>query len=509
MSSEQLTADRALASVPVSLTSWPIYGESAFSVFVRLREAFGDDQVCLLESLGGPEADSRRAFIGVAPILDVTVHDGRISLSGEKRLMEWARERLGGFAGLANPATASADGYFELSTRAGVWDALRHLQDGFELESVDSHAFGFGFVTVFSYDAVTYIEKIPQLIAERGTDPDMMLRIYAATIDIDLPADSGTLSIGSSDYWNEVDADRIVTLAAEAPAIDTTHDIAIAAPGAEVAPQFSMTSPEYLERAETALAHIRAGDIYQVQLGYQVTYAAQRHDLDVYRRLRAINPSPYMAFLPLGDTTVISGSPELHVRVEGDELTMRPIAGTARKTGDTHKNAENVAWLRQDAKEIAEHIMLVDLCRNDLGRVAVPGTVSVDSLMNVEEYSHVYHLVSTVTARMDETSDVYDVVRATFPAGTMTGAPKIRAMEIIETLEKSRRGIYAGVFGVIGFGGFTNLALSIRTIVASPAGYATRASAGIVVDSSPVSEWQETLAKMSSSVRAITNGDLR
>jgi anthranilate/para-aminobenzoate synthase component I len=187
---------------------------------------------------------------------------------------------------------------------------------------------------------------------------------------------------------------------------------------------------------------------------------------------------------------------------------MRPIAGTARKTPDPAKNAENVAWLKQDAKEIAEHIMLVDLCRNDLGRVAVPGTVTVDKLMSIEEYSHLFHLVSTVTAQMDAATDVYDVVRATFPAGTMTGAPKIRAMEIIETLEKTRRGIYAGVFGVIGFGGFMNLALSIRTIVATPDGYTTRASAGVVVDSSPESEWQETLTKMGSSVRAITNGDL-
>ncbi len=215
-----------------------------------------------------------------------------------------------------------------------------------------------------------------------------------------------------------------------------------------------------------------------------------------------------MAFIPLGELAVISGSPELHVRVQSDELTMRPIAGTARKTADAAQNAENVEWLKQDAKEIAEHIMLVDLCRNDLGRVAVPGTVTVENLMNVEEYSHVYHLVSTVTAKMDAAADVYDVIMATFPAGTMTGAPKIRAMEIIETLEKTRRGIYAGVFGVIGFGGFTNLALSIRTIVASPDGYAARASAGVVVDSSPDSEWLETRAKMGSTIRAITGGDL-
>jgi anthranilate synthase component 1 len=268
-----------------------------------------------------------------------------------------------------------------------------------------------------------------------------------------------------------------------------------------------MSPGEYVDKARVALEHIHAGDIYQVQLGHPISVVAPRRDLEVYRRLRAINPSPYMAFIPLGELAVISGSPELHVRVDSDELTMRPIAGTARKIADAAKNAENVAWLQQDAKEAAEHIMLVDLCRNDLGRVAVPGTVSVTSLMQVEEYSHVFHLVSTVVATKEKSADPYDVIIATFPAGTVTGAPKIRAMEIIETLEKSRRGIYAGVFGVIGFGGFTNLALSLRTIVATPSGYTARASAGVVVDSDPDSEWLETLAKMGSTIRAITDGE--
>jgi anthranilate synthase component 1 len=363
-------------------------------------------------------------------------------------------------------------------------------------------------VTVLSYDAVTYIENIPQLIAERDGDADMVFRLFASTIDVDLPADKGVLSTASSDLWEPVDGERIVRLAAEAPAIDTSNDTDIPAPGAASTPETAMSREEYYDRARVALDHIHAGDIYQVQVGYKVFVPAERRDLDVYRRLRAINPSPYMAFIPLGESALLSGSPELHVRVDRDQLTMRPIAGTARKGADTDATAQNVAWLKQDAKEIAEHIMLVDLCRNDLGRVAVPGTVSVDSLMTVEEYSHLYHLVSTVTATMDSTSDAYDVICATFPAGTMTGAPKIRAMEIIEDLEKTRRGIYAGVFGVIGFGGFTNLALSIRTIVASGGGYSARASAGIVVDSTPESEWLETRAKMGSAIRAITDGDL-
>jgi anthranilate synthase component 1 len=490
-------------TLAVQLTSWPIDGDSAFSVFLHLRETFGENQVCLFESLGGPAADTNRALIGISPVLDIVVDDDTITLSGVPAAVEWASERLADVGTL----TTSAPGVHRLAHPEDVWDALRHLQAAFDAPDVDESGFRFGYVTVLSYDAVRYMENLPRLISDGGTDPDMIFRLYAATIDVDLPADRGVLTVASSELWDAPDGAQIVALAAEAPHVATEDDASIPPVGEVGSGTTTMTPGEYVERAEAALGHIHAGDIYQVQLGHPIHVTAQRRDLDVYRRLRAINPSPYMGFIPMGDLALISGSPELHVRVDSDLLTMRPIAGTARKTADAAANAAAVAWLQQDAKEAAEHIMLVDLCRNDLGRVAVPGSVAVSNLMNVEEYSHVYHLVSTVTATLEPGRDSYDVIRATFPAGTVTGAPKIRAMEIIETLEKSRRGIYAGVFGVIGFGGFTNLALSLRTIVATPEGYTARASAGIVVDSSPDSEWLETLAKMGSTIRALTNGD--
>jgi anthranilate/para-aminobenzoate synthase component I len=490
-------------TLAVQLTSWPIDGDSAFSVFVHLREVFGESQVCLFESLGGPEADTNRALIGISPLLDVVIDAGTITLAGGDPLVRWADARLGELDIL----TSNGPGSHSLASKDDVWDALRHLQAGFDAPDVDDSSFRFGYVTVLSYDAAQYMETLPQLIVDGDTDPDMVFRLYAATIDIDLPADRGVLTVASGDLWDAPDGERIVALAAAAPHIATEDDAAIPPVAIAGSGTTTMTPGEYVERAAVAMGHIHAGDIYQVQLGHPIHVRADRRDLDVYRRLRAINPSPYMGFIPLGDLALISGSPELHVRVDSDHLTMRPIAGTARKTADAAQNAAAVAWLQQDAKEAAEHIMLVDLCRNDLGRVAVPGSVAVSNLMNVEEYSHVYHLVSTVTATLDPGQDSYDVIRATFPAGTVTGAPKIRAMEIIETLEKSRRGIYAGVFGVIGFGGFTNLALSLRTIVATPDGYSARASAGIVVDSSPDSEWLETLAKMGSTIRALTNGD--
>jgi anthranilate synthase component I len=503
MSTDRVEAPTLSNTLAVQLTSWPIDGDSAFSVFVHLREVFGENQVCLFESLGGPAADNNRAMIGISPLLDLIVDGGTITLAGVTPLVEWADARLGELDIL----TSSAAGVHTLAARDDVWDALRHLQASFDVPDVSNSSFGFGFVTVLGYDAVAYMENLPHLITDRGIDPDMVFRLYAATIDIDLPADRGVLTVAASDVWERPDSARIVQLAAAAPHVSTEGDAAIEPVALAKSGTFTMTPAEYVERATIALDHIHAGDIYQVQLGHPIHVTAQRRDLDVYRRLRAINPSPYMAFLPLGELAVISGSPELHVRVDSDLLTMRPIAGTARKSADPTENAASVAWLKQDPKEAAEHIMLVDLCRNDLGRVAVPGSVAVSNLMNIEEYSHVYHLVSTVTATLEPGMDAYDVIRATFPAGTVTGAPKISAMEIIETLEKSRRGIYAGVFGVIGFGGFTNLALSLRTIVATPDGYSARASAGIVVDSAPDSEWLETLAKMGSTIRAITGGD--
>lgn len=187
---------------------------------------------------------------------------------------------------------------------------------------------------------------------------------------------------------------------------------------------------------------------------------------------------------------------------------MRPIAGTAQRTADQLQNEASISRLKRDEKEIAEHIMLVDLCRNDLGRVCIPRTLEVDELLVVERYSHVYHLVSNVIAKREDDFDIYDVIRATFPAGTMTGAPKIRAMEIIEATETTRRGPYAGAIGMIAFNGDANLALCIRTAVHAGQEYRLRASAGIVADSIPEREWNETLHKMAALYWAITDREI-
>ncbi|HET6858195.1 MAG TPA: anthranilate synthase component I family protein, partial [Streptomyces sp.] len=264
------------------------------------------------------------------------------------------------------------------------------------------------------------------------------------------------------------------------------------------------------------LEHIRVGDIYQIQIGHRIEVETALTPVDVYRRLRRRNPSPHMYLLPRAGLTpggdhggaLIGASPELFFRVVGDEIVMRPIAGTARRSPDESENEQRVKELRESTKEQAEHIMLVDLCRNDIGRVSRPSTQPVDRLMAVESFSHVFHLVSTVTGTLEEDVDTWQAVRATFPAGTMTGAPKMRAMEIIDGLEREARGNYAGAVGLVDVRGWSELALCIRTVEYDGSRYTTQSSAGLVAQSQPESEWLETLVKMGAAYWALTGEEL-
>jgi anthranilate synthase component 1 len=224
---------------------------------------------------------------------------------------------------------------------------------------------------------------------------------------------------------------------------------------------------------------------------------------EIYRALRLINPSPYMYFLRCGDMTVVGASPEVMVRCEGGQIDLRPIAGT-RKRGATEEEDRSLEQeLLADPKERAEHIMLVDLGRNDVGRVSATGSVKVTELMVIERYSHVMHIVSNVRGRLDEGRDAYDVVRACFPAGTVSGAPKIRAMEIIDELEPTRRGPYAGAVGYFGFSGAMDTCITIRTLVIKGKVAYIQAGGGVVADSVPSLEYQETVNKAKAMLRAV------
>lgn len=265
-----------------------------------------------------------------------------------------------------------------------------------------------------------------------------------------------------------------------------------------------MDKEEYCEIVKKAKAYIEAGDIFQVVLSNRFTI--KTNDLDsfeVYRILRRLNPSPYMYFLEFEDSHIVGASPEILVRLEDQKVTIRPIAGTRKRGTSEEEDLVLEKDLLNDPKEVAEHIMLVDLGRNDVGRVAEIGTVKVEQKMMIEKYSHVMHMVSHVTGELAKNKDVFDVIQAAFPAGTLSGAPKIRAMQIIDELEKSQRGIYGGAVGYVSFTGNTDLAIAIRTALFQNGKAYVQAGAGIVYNSIPESEHQECENKAKGVLRAI------
>ena len=264
------------------------------------------------------------------------------------------------------------------------------------------------------------------------------------------------------------------------------------------------TEADYKAAVLRVKEYIAAGDTFQAQIGQRLSKTLHADPFDVYRALRSINPSPYMFYLDFGDTKLVGASPEILVGERGGRITVRPIAGSRHGRGATPAEDDAIAAdLLADEKERAEHIMLVDLARNDIGRVARYGTVSVDELMVIEKYSHVMHIVSEVTGTLRDGLDQFDVLRASFPAGTLTGAPKVRTMEIIEELEPTRRGHYGGGIGYFSFSGDMDTAITIRTALVKGDTIYLQAAGGVVADSVPEYEYRETLAKMRALTRAV------
>jgi len=261
----------------------------------------------------------------------------------------------------------------------------------------------------------------------------------------------------------------------------------------------------FIEAVEKSKEYIRSGDIFQVVLSQRMSVPFKARPLDVYRVLRAINPSPYMFFIDLGDTQVVGSSPEVMVRVQHRRITLRPIAGTRHRGATPEEDRLLEQELLSDPKERAEHLMLIDLGRNDVGQVARIGTVRVTDNMVIERYSHVMHIVSQVEGELAEGQTAVDAIRAAFPAGTLSGAPKIRAMEIINELEPVRRNVYAGAVGYISWQDETDLAIAIRTAVIRDGMLHVQAGAGIVADSDPATEWRETVNKGRALIAAVNS----
>jgi anthranilate synthase component 1 len=265
---------------------------------------------------------------------------------------------------------------------------------------------------------------------------------------------------------------------------------------------------DYLDGVEKAREYIRAGDIFQVVPSQRLMTETDVPPINMYRALRVINPSPYMFYLTMGDLRLIGSSPEVMVRVENRQVTVRPIAGTRRRGADEKEDERLAAELLADPKERAEHIMLVDLGRNDVGRVSKYGTVEADEVMTIEKYSHVMHIVSNVTGELRDDLTALDALKACIPAGTLSGAPKVRAMEIIDEMEPTKRGPYGGAVGYFDFSGNMDTCIAIRTIVLDGERAYVQAGGGVVADSVPEKEYQETLNKAKALLRAIQVAEL-
>lgn len=446
----------------------------------------------LLESVEGGEKWARYTFVGTAPR-----EAWRLEAGG--RISRWTP------AGGWGEAVVSDDPLGELD---------RWLRARRPVQVPGMPRFIGGAVGYLGYDVIRTIERLPDAPPDDLGLPDAILLFTDVVLAIDNLLGRAQ-AIATVDVTGESDEAELRRRYDEAVAkLDAVIDTLRTAPGPE---PLSLTTPEAdppfissttKERFEADVERIReyiaAGDVFQVVLSQRLTVPLEARPFDLYRALRSINPSPYLYFLELDGVTLVGSSPEVLVRVEDRRITVRPIAGTRPRGKSDEADAALAQDLLADEKERAEHLMLVDLGRNDVGRVAKYGTVQVPDFMTVEKYSHVLHLVSQVEGELRDGLGAIDVFRACFPAGTVSGAPKIRAMQIIDELEPVRRGPYAGAVGYFAYGGQTmDTAIAIRTLVAAAGRAHVQAGAGIVADSIPEKEYQETLAKARALLRVL------
>ena len=361
---------------------------------------------------------------------------------------------------------------------------------------IDDLPFSGGLVGVSGYDVVRLFEKLPRNTSAQAALPDAAFCAPSSLLVFDhLTRRVALLHDGPAAERDAIRKDVIKALRGPLP--NGRRKVATAAA------QAGMTERQFSERVEACKEYIAAGDIYQIVLSVLFDGHSNVQPFEVYRALRLLNPSPYMFFLEFGELQVAGSSPEALVRLNGKTASLRPIAGTLPRGDSAAEDLQNEQRLLADPKESAEHVMLVDLARNDLGRVAVPGSIAVDPYRAIERYSHVMHIVSGVQGELADQYDAFDLFAASFPAGTLVGAPKVRAMEIIEEMEQTGRGLYAGTAGYFGVSGDMDQAITIRTIVFNGDHYSFQAGAGIVADSVAKNEYQEVLAKSAILRRAL------
>jgi len=457
--------------------------ETPVSAFKKIDDSeFG----FLLESVEGGEKIARYSFLGSNPDI--------IFRSSGREITVVRKGREEHYTAPGNPL-----------------DELEKLMKQYQLVEVEGlPRFLGGAVGYISYDAIQYIEDVPQ----QNPDDIEMPELYFMITDTILIFDhiNHTIKVVSNAH---VDIDPQSAFAQATEKIDRLVNMlskplrlkAVERAGGitdgDIDVRSNFEKEEFKSAVEKSKEYIRAGDIFQVVLSQRFEVDCRSEPLNVYRSLRSVNPSPYMYFLKFNDRYIVGSSPEILVRCEDGIVEVRPIAGTRPRGADEEEDSRLVEELLADPKERAEHIMLVDLGRNDVGRVCDFGTVHAPELMVIEKYSHVMHIVSDVVGKLRRNLTPYDAFKASFPAGTVSGAPKIRAMEIIEELEKTRRGPYAGAVGYFSFSGNLDTAITIRTIVIADGKCYVQAGAGIVADSVPETEYEETRNKARGMLRAI------
>ena len=459
--------------------------ETPVSAFLKVAQG---DYAFLLESVRGGEKWGRYTFLGSEP---------SVVMRARKNRMDIIRPGRG----------------IEVRSVTNSFEELRAEVKRFRAPELPNlpRFFG-GAVGFLAYDIVRCFEKIPETTNDDLGTPDFYLMFTDTVLCFDNVRQ--TLKIIANVPIEEFASTKMAYQSARVkideiierlkrravpPFLEGASKVAIN----DASITSNVTREGYMAMVSAAKEYIVAGDVIQVVPSQRFEAPLTAHPFNIYRSLRTINPSPYMFYLRLGDHTLVGASPEVMVRVEGREITLRPIAGTRRRGVTEAEDLELEAELLADPKERAEHVMLVDLGRNDVGRVSEIGSVKVTELMVVERYSHVMHIVSNVTGVLRDGCDAFDAFAATFPQGTVSGAPKIRAMEIIDELESVRRGVYAGAVGYFSYTGNTDTAIALRTLLIKGDRVYIQAGGGIVADSDPGAEFEESVNKARAMVRAL------
>jgi len=453
---------------------------------------------CLAESVVGGEKVGRYSFLATHPFLEIEAYGNRVTINSRSGVS------ASGGPILETRQFESPDPLGELRDRVTKVRAATLP----ELPPFTSGAVGYA-----GYDVVRYVENLPHAPPDDRHLPDLAFAFYDQMVVFDHVDKTVVVVVMAridgpgTDLRKAYDAacdrvDELVTTLAEKPCDLRPLDVSID-DELTIECTSNFTQPDFEAAVEKCVEYIRAGDVFQVVFSQRLEVPIRAHPFEIYRALRVVNPSPFMFYVRNPSVTLVGSSPEIMVRVVDGEITTRPLAGTRRRGATEAEDRRLAEELLADPKERAEHVMLVDLGRNDVGRVARYGSVKLSDVMTIERYSHVMHITSNVSGRLAEGKTAFDALSACLPAGTVSGAPKVRAMEIIDEVEPHRRGPYAGAVGYFDFNGNMDTCIALRTIVIQGNKAYVQVGAGMVADSVPSNEWHETLSKARGLLMAI------